>query len=69
MNAEGLLLEVVGALRQPGRLTGRLHGRQEQADEHCQDRDHDQELDQRDAAALRPPGDAGRSGGGKERAT
>ena len=44
------LLEVVDALRPPGRLAGRLHGGQQQGDQDRDDRDHHQELDEREAA-------------------
>ena len=43
---EADLLEVVGALREPGRLAGRLHRRQQQRDQDADDRDDHQQLDQ-----------------------
>ena len=42
------LLEVVGALRSPGRLTGRLDGRQEQGDQDRDDGDDHEQLDERE---------------------
>jgi hypothetical protein len=45
MQSESHLLEVVFALRPPGRLAGRLHGRQEEGHEDSDNRDHDQKLD------------------------
>ena len=42
------LLQVIQALRAPGRLARRLHGRQEQGDQHADDGDHDQQFDQRE---------------------
>ena len=42
------LLEIVAALRSPGRLPRRLDGRKQQGDQDGNDRDHHQELDQRE---------------------
>jgi hypothetical protein len=44
------LLEIVAALRPPGRFAGGLHGRQQQTNQDADDRDHDQQLDQRKTA-------------------
>ena len=44
--AQGELLEVVLALRDPRRLAGRLHRRQQQRDQDADDRDDHQKLDQ-----------------------
>ena len=45
------LLEVVLALRPPGRFSRRLHGRQQQPDEDADDRDDHQEFDQGEGLA------------------
>ena len=44
------LLQVVLALKSPGRLARRLHGRQEQRDQYPDNRDNDQEFYKREAA-------------------
>ena len=46
LEAEAELLDVVGALRPPGRLAGRLHRREEEADEGADDGDDDEKLDE-----------------------
>ena len=53
LSGQADLLEIVAALRDPGRLPDRLHGRQKQGHERGHDRDHDQELDERHSAAVR----------------
>ncbi len=50
MQGQADLLQVVDALRPPGRLAGGLDGGQEQGDQDGDDRDDDQQLDQREAA-------------------
>jgi hypothetical protein len=45
------LLEIVLALRPPGRLPGRLHGRHEQRHQEAEDGDHAEQLHEREAAA------------------
>ena len=52
VQGEADLLQVVDALRPPGRLARRLDGGQEQGDQHGDDGDDDQQLDQREAAAA-----------------
>ena len=47
------LLDLIGALRPPGRLAGRLDRRQQQGDQDANDGDHDQQFDQREAGAAR----------------
>jgi hypothetical protein len=42
------LLNLILALRAPGRLAGRLHGGQQQRHEHADNGDDDQELNQRE---------------------
>ena len=53
------LLQVVDALRPPGRLAGGLDGGQQQRDQDRDDRDHHQQLDQREAgpASVHRPAD------------
>ena len=46
------LLEVVAALRPPGRLAGHLHGGQQQRDQHADDGDDDEELDEGESARV-----------------
>ncbi len=41
------LLEVIGALNAPRRLTGRLHGGEQERDENADDGDDHQKLDER----------------------
>ena len=52
VDAEPHLLEVVGALRTPGRLARRLDGGQEQGDQDGDDRNHHQQLDEREPATT-----------------
>ena len=52
MQSQADLLEVVGALSPPGRLTGRLHGGQQQGDQNRDDRDHHQQFDQGESASI-----------------
>src|SRR5262249_36991484 len=54
VDRQAVLLQVVGALRPPGRLAALLHGGQEQADQDRDDRDHDQQLDQGETASSLP---------------
>jgi hypothetical protein len=44
---QGQLLEIIRALRTPGRLSCRLHGRQEKPYERADNGDHDQKFDKR----------------------
>jgi hypothetical protein len=48
------LLQVVRALRPPGRLAGGLDGGQQQGDQDADDRNDDQKLDERKAAFGQP---------------
>jgi hypothetical protein len=51
-NAVANLLEIVLALRPPGRFAGRLHGRHEQRHQEPEDGDHAEQLHERKAAAT-----------------
>src|SRR5437762_3323790 len=53
VQADAELLEVVAALRPPGRLASGLHRRQEQGDQNADDGNDDEQLDEREAAAPR----------------
>jgi len=50
MGSQGDLLEVIRALRPPGRLAGGLDGREQERNQHSDDGDDDQQLDQRETA-------------------
>ena len=52
MHAQADLLQIVRALRAPGRFAGRLHGRQQQRHQHADDGDHHQQLDERKTVLL-----------------
>ena len=51
VDGQAELLEVVDALRPPGRLARRLDGGQQQGDQDRDDRDHHQQLDQREGSS------------------
>ena len=49
VRCQGQLLQIVGALHPPGRLSCRLHGGQQQRDEHADDCDDHQHLNERES--------------------